>query len=113
MAKIRGLEPSVLLELGFDRLTGDQAQRLWNRAMDVLRLAVGNRLAVRLTSDQLDNFQEAQLVDDEPQMLRTLEMAAPAYRAVVAEESAKLFARLRDVASRFRPGPAPPLRGSA
>jgi Protein of unknown function (DUF5663) len=92
------LDPDLLWELGFRSLTRVQVSDLLSEIYDVLELRVGTRLADRMDSNQLANFERIIAKQDERGALAFLASSFPHYKEEVLDEINHIVRLLRRAA---------------
>lgn len=97
------LSTDLLVNLGFEKLTEDQAAALLKEFYRTLEVVVGGMLLAKMDDDQIDAFSEFIDADDEPGALRWLERNFKTYPDDVREALERLEVELREVSGISEP----------
>ena len=90
------LDQNWLAQQGITGLSDDDSQSLLQYVYSELELRVGMKLSENLTDDQLREFEQLALSNDDQQQLVWLETNCPNYKEVVKQELDRLGAELRE-----------------
>jgi len=88
------IEPAMLWRLGYRNLTRQQVTDALHEIYEALEMAVGTRLAARMTDRQLTEFEKLMAAGSEERAVAWLGDTMPDYKQVVADEYETLQRRL-------------------
>jgi hypothetical protein len=91
------LSTDLLVDLGYEKLTQDQAAELLKELYKTLEMVVGVMLSAKMGDDQLDAFSKFIDADDEPGALAWLERNFENYKDEVRESLGRIEGELREV----------------
>lgn len=86
--------PAMLWRLGYRNLTRQQVTDALQEVYEALELAVGTRLAARMSNRQLTEFEKLMATGSEERALAWLSDTLPDYKEVVSDEFDTLQRRL-------------------
>lgn len=92
------LDENLLIELGLGALPADEKNKMLAHIYETLEMRVGMKLAEKMSTEQLNEFEGFIDRNDEAGALKWLETNFPNYKQVVADELEGLKAEIKEAA---------------